>query len=298
MKQSNTIRYSILKLVSRRPDLVYNYIFKDAPFPKTDETLAYRFGSAVDTLLTTDDFWFKYELAKGKDTAPPPMMLNYINELVATGDSYAAYKHSRYKVSISKVEKDFEEKYKDFYEAKMRGVTMISQKEFEEIQNIVEKIDKSPFKALFTHPDNKHQLQIVFNYKGFECSGTLDILEVNKEKRTLRVIDLKTCKDVNDFEDQYYLYKYYRQGTYYTKGIEICINNPQDLLYEFNGYEVLPPAFIVADRFTHYPLLYEITEKYRGEEEIDNILDLFRWHVDNKVFVPKEHFLSNFIVKI
>lgn len=296
MKQKNPLRYSILKLITRRPDLVNSYIYYDAPFPKTEESQAFRFGSAVDTLLTTDNFWLNYQVTKSK--APPPMMINYINELVATGDSLAAYRYSRYKININKVEENLETLYKDYYLAKLDGKTMISEAEFEDIQNVVEKIDKSPFKTLFTNPDNIHQLLIKFDYRGFECSGTLDILEVDKVNKTLRVVDLKTTKDVNDFEDSYYLYKYYRQGTYYTKGIEICINNPNDILYQFNGYEVLPPAFITVDKFTHYPLLYEVTEKYRGLDEIDSLLDLFKWHVKNKVFVNKEHYENKFIIKI
>ena len=295
MHQSNTLRYSILGHIVNRPYIVYNYIFNNAPFPKSEESMAYRFGSAVDCLLTTDEFWKKYAIGTGK--TPPPMMLNYINRLIETSDSLDAYKFSRYKISIDKVEKNFEE-YREYYEAKKNNITLLSEDEFKNIEETVSKIDRSPFKTLFTNKDNLHQLEIKFNYKGFICSGTLDILEVDNVNKTLRVIDLKTTKDITTFEDSYYMYKYYRQVTYYTKGIELCIEDSNNELFKYNGSTVLEPAFLVVDRVLPYPLLYSVNEKYRGIDEIDNLLDLFQWHIDNKVFINKVHYENNYIIKI
>lgn len=252
-----------------------------------------KFGSAVDTLLTSDTFWDKYVVLEGK--IPTPMMSVFIHTWLETGDPVSAHVKSKYssRTPTQTLVDKAESTYSEYIDSVKNNKIMINEKEFAEVQDAVTKIDESPFKTLFTNVDNLHQLEVIFTYRGFECRGTLDILEVNREAKTLRVVDLKTTKSIHTFEHSYKEFLYYRQVTFYTYGIE-----QWKLGTEFADYEVLNPAFLTVDREHSYALMYVTSEKYKGMDEIDELLDLFAWHVENNIFVNKVHYENNFIVPL
>ena len=281
-------------MIPNKPQIVYDYVYKGVnKFSDFTTSKAMKFGSAVDCLLTTNTFWDKYIVLEGK--IPTPMMSVFIHTWIETGDPISAHLKSKYssRTSTQTLLTKAENEFSEYIDSVKNNKIMINEKEFAEIQEAVTKIDESPFRTLFTNQDNLHQFEVIFDYRGFECRGTIDILEINHTNKTLRVVDLKTSKSIFTFESSYKEFLYYRQVSFYTYGIEQWKHT-----VNYSDYEVLNPAFLVVDREYPYALMYTTTEKYKGMNEVDELLDLFAWHVENNVFVNKVHYENNFIMTL
>jgi hypothetical protein len=105
-----------------------------------------------------------------------------------------------------------------------------------------------------------------FDVLGLKCKGMMDKIVVDHEKKTLQIYDLKCTWSVENFYEEYYLYRraYIQAYVYWQAGPTIL----KDLAIE--DYTLEYPRFIVCDS-TNYmnPLIYTLTledmqEAYRG----------------------------------
>lgn len=288
-----TLRYSATKLLPNYPYLLKKFLETGELSSKIDQdSQSIRYGSAIDALLTTNDFWDKYVIAKYKE--PTVMMYKFIRAYIESEDDLYAYNQSGYKTSFSTVLKNFNtEEVQFYYKALKEGKEVISDKTFSEIQNAAEKIEKSEFKYLFT--DCLTQVNLTFRLLGNDCSGTLDVLDIDHENKTIRGWDLKTSLDACNFEDSYYKYGYFMQATWYNLAILYYkhITNK-----ELKEYKLLPFRFLVVDKQLPYPLVYQIDRKYRGFDKIVSTLKLWNWHKENNIYINKEHYVNNKIINI
>lgn len=291
-----TLRYSALKLLPNYPAQLHNYLLsgeRDKLITGVNQDQpSIRFGAALDYLLTTEQFWDKYVIAEYKE--PTPMMYKFIRAYIEFEDEMLAYRFSGYKTSFNTVIKNFNTPEVQFYyEAIKNKKEVISQNTFDEIQNVANKLDKSKYKYLFL--DKLTQVSLEFKFMGVDCSGTLDILDIDHNNKTIRGWDLKTSANATNFEDSYYKYGYYMQATWYNLAI---------LYYKFfvnkdlKDYKILPFRFLVVDKILPYPLVYEVEKKYRGLSKIINLMSLWKWHINNNIFINKEHYENDYVIQI
>lgn len=221
-------------------------------------------------------------------------MYKFIRSYISQGSEVVAHRDSGYKTSFTTVMKNFATPEVQFYyEALKQGKQVISDKTFADIQNAAEKIERSEFKYLFT--ECMTQVNLVFTMLGNECSGTLDVLDINHNDKTIRGWDLKTSSDAANFEDSYYKYGYFMQATWYNLAMLYYKHfvNP-----ELKEYKLLPFRFIVVDKQLPYPLVYEASKKYKGLDKIESTLRLWNWHKENKIWISRDHYLNNKILQL
>ena len=154
-----------------------------------------------------------------------------------------------------------------------------------------------------------NQLQV----EGYEVFGhmfksMMDKMIVDHKAKTVQVYDLKCTWSVENFYNEYYLYRRaYIQGFLYHKAAESWASE-----MGYGDYTILYPQFIVCDS-TNYmnPLIYAMSDinmqdalngfEYKGREYpgVAQLIEDLQWALDNdKWNISRENNLTNGIVKL
>jgi len=154
-----------------------------------------------------------------------------------------------------------------------------------------------------------------FQIEGYEVDGhqfksMMDKVVIDHNERFIQVYDLKCTWSVENFYEEYYLYRraYIQAYLYYKAAISLTL----DTNSEYYGYTVGQPMFIVCDS-TNYmsPLVYTLTDAdlmdaYNGFEHkgrvypgVGKIIEDLKWAVANDTWnISREHYLLNGMVNI
>ena len=89
-----------------------------------------------------------------------------------------------------------------------------------------------------------------------EFKSMMDKVVIDHQEKTIQVYDLKCTWSVENFLEEYYLYRRaYIQAYLYFWAATHFRESDENL----SGYKVMPPRFIVCDSTNYYnPLVYEI----------------------------------------
>jgi hypothetical protein len=133
---------------------------------------------------------------------------------------------------------------------------------------------------------------------------------VDHNARTIQVYDLKCTWSVENFYEEYYLYRRaYIQAYLYNEAAKSLTLDADGELY---GYIVIPPKFIVCDSTNYYnPLIYTLDDKdledsYKGFEHkgkkyvgVKALIQDLKWAVENDVWnISRLNYTRNGIVNI
>lgn len=301
------------------------------------DTQAATMGRIVETLLIEPEEFDKRFYMSACSEAPSALMLAFVNALykhtkAATDDdgkitrtfeeiSKDAYTESGFKIKyeavISKfVGSDAEIYYNEVRTVRSQNLTVVTVEDVNNAEKIVEDLrTNSVTKDVVNLVASKrysvyNQLQV----EGYEVDGhmfksMMDKVIVDHEQRTVQVYDLKCTWSVENFLEEYYLYRkayiqaylYYRAAIFLTTTIE-----------EFDGYTVLPPQFIVCDSTGYYnPLIYTLSEKdlsdaYQGfihkNREYTGVYKLIEdltWALETNIWnISRENSINNGLVNI
>ena len=156
-----------------------------------------------------------------------------------------------------------------------------------------------------------NQMQVEgYTVDGQMFKSMMDKVIVDHKQRTIQVYDLKCTWSVENFYEEYYLYRRaYIQAYLYRKAAEQLTFTNND---EWGGYDVLPPRFIVCDSTSYYnPLIYTLTtqdlvDAYEGFEHkgrkypgVGNVIKDLKWALENNVWnISRENALNNGVVNI
>lgn len=188
-------------------------------------------------------------------------------------------------VKINKIRNECEDYYNDLIKA--FGKQIIDLDEAVIIDSIVNSLQQSPRTSRFFNEDESsnefidyyYQLPIYFIYLGVECKVLIDILEVNHQKKTLRVIDIKTLGDFTlRFPSSLRKFRYDFQVAFYTIGVYRW----QMTIPEISDYKIFNPQFIVETTKPGYqgnPILFECS---------DQLIDIALY--GRELFSTSEHF--------
>jgi hypothetical protein len=136
----------------------------------------------------------------------------------------------------------------------------------------------------------------------------MDKIIVNRNEETIQVYDLKCTWSVENFYEEYYLYRRaYIQGYLYYHAVSYWAKE-----MGFDEFTILYPKFIVCDS-TNYssPLVYAMSDinmqdaeagfehKGRTYPGVYSLIEDLDWAIENDTWnISRENYLNNGVVKL
>ena len=304
------------------------------------DTQASLMGRVVETLLMEPELFDSRFYMSACANPPTAMMLDFVEALyrhtkeATTEDgevtksfeeiSKAAYADSGYKIKyeavISKfIGSDAEIYYDEIRRVRANGLSVVSTQDVATAEKIVEELRTNPVTKnvvnLISSPrySVRNQLQI----EGYKVGGHLfksmmDKVIIDHQEKTIQVYDLKCVWAVENFYEEYYLYRraYIQAYLYYRAALEMTKEGWSN--EEMYDYTVLPPKFIVCDSTNYFnPLIYQLTFEdladallgfsHKGREYpgVKELIEDLTWALENNVWnISRKNYINNGIVNI
>ena len=246
-----------------------------------DETKAATMGRLVETKLMEPELFDDRFFPSVCQSTPTGMMLDFVEALYrhtkeATDEegmvtrsfdelSQDAYRDSGYKITYDRVIKSFlgseaEVYYQEIREVRSKGLTVVSVQDVANCEKIVEQLQNDPFIGPIVNQTrtsrydvyNQYQIEGI-EYKGLMLKGMMDKIIIDHEDKTIQAYDLKCTWAVENFYNDYYLYRRGDiQGAVYYHLIAEHFSELREA-----GYTIKPIIFIVCDSMGYFsPLLY------------------------------------------
>lgn len=274
-------------------------------------------GSIVDKYLTGEDYDVNEEYTIS-NVSPDlsgrthhSKILKYIfdNNLINIQDSDLKdiCKKLNFKKSPNLKDKFFEVQL-NMVKAMLRGKKYISPDELELAQTMVATLKSHEYTRDIFRESYDENIEIVkqaiifFTIRGVEVKGMLDIVIVDHKNKVIYPKDLKTGTFFN-FMENFYKYKYYLQAAMYT----IAVYYIRETVPYFKDFEVAPFEFIYISRENpELPLIYKMPNKFiemaaegwitRTGKEYKGILEIvddYKWYLENEEFILPRHIAEN-----
>jgi hypothetical protein len=257
------------------------YVLKEKV--EDDENKAATMGRVVETLLLEPELFESRFHMSTVDSAPTGLMNDFVEALykrtVEATDVFGkvartfediskdAYVDSGFKIKYEAVMNKFagseaETYYDEIRVVRAKGLTVVTANDMNNAERIVNEL-KNNFvtrdvvnlvKSSRYDVYNQYQVE-GFDVLGLQCKGMMDKIVVDHQKKTLQIYDLKCTWSVENFYEEYYLYRraYIQAYVYYVAGLKIL----KDLGIE--DYRLEYPRFIVCDS-TNYmnPVIFTL----------------------------------------
>ena len=276
---------------------------------------AIKIGKLVETLLLEPHEFDNRFYMSACANVPTGLMLEFVEALYrvtrdATDDfgvvtktfeelSRQAYLESGFKIKIEQVISKFigsdaEIYYNEIRQVRSRSLIVIDSNDVNNAEKIVEELRNNPVTAPVVNCINDIRYTVLNQYQiehyevcGHVFKSMFDKVIIDHEEKTVSVYDLKCTWTVENFYDEYYLYRRaYIQAYLYWQAAQWIVNERGS---KWHGYTVEYPRFIVCDSTNYYnPLIYTVGNldmdeayfgfehkgrKYPGVEEIIKDLD-------------------------
>jgi hypothetical protein len=302
-----------------------------------EDNKAATIGRIVETLLLEpEEFDNRFHLSTCL-SAPTGLMLAFVEALykhtAAATDEFGnvsrefeeiakdAYVDSGFKIKFEAVlakfiDSDNQVYYEEMREVRGKGLTVVTVEDVTNSENIVTEL-----KTNFATADvinlvnsgrytilNQHQVE-GYLVDGHLFKSMMDKIIIDHQEKTIQVYDLKCTWSVENFYEEYYLYRRaYIQAYLYAK----AARHLTQIDGEYADYTVLNPRFIVCDS-TNYinPLVYKLSdgdmlEAYVGFEHkgrlypgVKQLIADLQWAIENNIWnISRENYLSNGLVKL
>ena len=300
------------------------------------DTQAATIGRVVETLLLEPHLFDEKFYMSACATAPTGLMLAFVEALYkftkeATDDngnvtrsfediSKDAYTESGFKIKYDAVigkfvGSDAEIFYNEIRKVRSQNLTVITTEDVSNAEKIVEELRNNPVTKdvvnLVSSPRYTvhNQLQVEgYEVDDHKFKSMMDKVIVDHEQRTIQVYDLKCTWSVENFLEEYYLYRraYIQAYLYFWAAFKFRDD------YKLDGYRVDPPMFIVCDSTNYYnPLIYTLshgdledayngfTHKNREYVGVQDLIEDLKWALENNVWnISRENSINNGLVNI
>ena len=293
-------------------------------------------GRVVETLLLEPELFDGRFYMSTCLSAPTGMMLDFVealckHTLAATDEdgnvsrtfeemAKDAYVDSGYKIKFEAVigkfqGSDAEIYYNELRTVKSKGLTVITAEDVTNAEKVVNELKTNFVTADVVNLINsaRYTIHNQFQIEGYSVDGHLfksmmDKVVIDHNERTIQVYDLKCTWSVENFYEEYYLYRraYIQAYLYYKAAHSLTFDG------ELFGYNVLYPKFIVCDS-TNYmnPLIFTLNDEdmddaYNGFEHkgrvypgVKQLIEDLRWAVENDTWnISRDNYLNNGLVNI
>jgi len=300
------------------------------------DTAASVIGRLVETQLMEPELFDERFYMSTVTSAPTNLMLEFVEALyrhtaAATNEDGVvtremedimkdAYVDSGFKIKLDAVlakfiGSDAEIYYKEIREVRSKGLTVVTTQDITNAEKIVEELKTNDFTAPIVNLVNSarynvyNQLQVEgYVVYGHMFKSMMDKVIVDHTEKTIQVYDLKCTWSVENFYEEYYLYRRaYIQGYLYYYAAKQMFDELVAV-----GYEILPPKFIVCDS-TNYacPLVFTMDDKSFQDAEqgfehkgrkypgVKSLIEDLKWAIKNdKWNISRENYLNNGLVKL
>jgi hypothetical protein len=300
------------------------------------DTAAATIGRIVETLLLEPEEFDNRFYMSVCMSAPTGLMLSFVEALYkftreSTDESgnvtrsfediaKDAYVESGFKIKFDAVINKFvgsdaEIFYNEMRTVKQKGLTVVTTEDVTNSERIVTELRTNNVTAEVINLVSSarysvyNQLQVEgYAVDGLLLKSMMDKVIVDHEKKTIQVYDLKCTWSVENFLEEYYLYRRaYIQAFLYWKAA-FHFKNENDM----EDYEVAPIRFLVCDSTNYYnPLIYKLSmedllDAYEGFEHknrkykgVTDIIKDLKWALGNSTWnISRENSESNGIVKL
>ena len=300
------------------------------------DTVAATTGRVVETLLLEPEEFDNRFYMSVCMTAPTGLMLAFVEALykhtTEATDEYGnvsrsfeeiakdAYTDSGFKIKFDAVINKFvgsdaEIFYNEMRTVKSKGLTVVTTDDVTKAEKIVEELRNNfATKDVVTlvrsvRYDVYNQLQVE-NYEvdGLRFKSMMDKVIVDHEERFIQVYDLKCVWAVENFYEEYYLYRRaYIQALLYWRA---CYHFAKEK--GLDDYSIGFPRFIVCDSTNYYnPLIYklgseDILAAYEGFEHkgrkytgVADLVEDLKWALENNIWnISKTAYMQKGVVNI
>ena len=302
-----------------------------------EDTKASVIGRVVETLLLEPEEFDNRFYMSVCLSAPTGLMLAFVEALykhtAAATDEFGsvnrpfadlfidAYNDSGFKIKADAVLNKFQGSdaeiyYDELRKVRSKGLTVVTTEDVTNSEKIVTELKTNFVTSSIINLVNSARYSVYnqFQIEGYSVDGHLfksmmDKVIVDHEQRTIQVYDLKCTWSVENFFEEYYLYRraYIQAFLYYQAAISLTMNENSELC----GYRVLCPKFIVCDSTNYYnPLIYKLTEEdllyaYSGFEHkgrkypgVSDIIKDLKWAQSNDIWnISRENYINKGEVK-
>jgi hypothetical protein len=294
-------------------------------------------GRIVETLLLEpQEFDTRFYLSVCSK-APTGLMLDFVNALskhtiestdadtgavTRTFEQIAqdAYVDSGFKIKFEAVltkfiGSDAEIFYKEMREVQAKGLTVVTTEDIANADRTVTELKTNFVTKEVINLVNSVRYTVLnqFQIEGYSVDGHLfksmmDKIVIDHNEKTIQVYDLKCVWAVENFYEEYYLYRrsYIQAYLYLKAAISLTLQD------EYHGYRVENPKFIVCDSTNYFnPLIYTITDAdiidaYNGFEHkgrvypgVNALIQNLEWAIANDTWnISKENYINNGVVNI
>ena len=293
-------------------------------------------GRVVETLLLEPEQFDSRFYMSVCLSAPTGMMLDFVealckHTLAATDEdgnvsrtfeemAKDAYVDSGYKIKfeavISKFQgSDAEIYYNELRTVRSKGLTVVTAEDVTNAEKVVNELKTNFVTADVVNLigsaryDVSNQLQVEgYSVDGHLFKSMMDKVIIDHNERTIQVYDLKCTWSVENFYEEYYLYRraYIQAYLYYKAAHSLTLDG------ELFGYNVLYPKFIVCDS-TNYmnPLIFTLNDEamddaYNGFEHkgrtypgVKQLIEDLKWAIENDTWnISRDNYLNNGLVNI
>ena len=290
-------------------------------------------GRIVETLLLEPEEFDNRFYLSVCSKAPTGLMLDFVNALskhtidstdadtgavTRTFEQIAqdAYIDSGFKIKFEAVltkfiGSDAEIFYKEMREVQAKGLTVVTTEDIANADRTVTEL-KTNFvtkEVINLVSSVRYTVMNQFQVEGYlvdehPFKSMMDKIVIDHNEKTIQVYDLKCVWAVENFYEEYYLYRrsYIQAYLYWKASAYIC---PE-------GYTVLYPKFIVCDSTNYFnPLIYTMTDidmmdAYNGFEHkgrvypgVKLLIQNLDWAIANDTWnISKENYITNGVVNI
>jgi hypothetical protein len=302
------------------------------------DSSAANMGRIVETLLMEPHLFDEKFYMSSCVSTPTGLMLDFVEALYrhtrdATDEDGKvtrpmnelledAYKDSGFKIKYEAVVNKFigsdaEIYYNEIRKVRTMNLTVINTMEVSVAEKIVEQLRINSTTAPIVNLTNSSRYEIIdqMQVEGYEIDGhpfksMLDKVVIDHKEKTIQPYDLKCTWSVENFYEEYYLYRraYIQAYLYYYAMLHLT-ENP-DLPY--HDYKVERLKFIVCDSTNYYqPLIYtldegDMTDAYQGFVHkgrtypgVKDLIQALKWCVSTNTWnISHKNYLSNGVVNI
>jgi hypothetical protein len=232
-------------------------------------------------------------------------------------DAYvdSGFKIKQEAVLVKFIGSDAEIYYKEMREVRAKGLTVVTTEDIANADKTVTELKTNFVTREVVNLVNSNRYTVLnqFQIEGYSVNGHLfksmiDKIVIDHNERTIQVYDLKCVWAVENFYEEYYLYRRsYIQAFLYRRAA-ISLTEKE----EYHGYRVEYPKFIVCDSTNYFnPLIYTMTDvdmndAYIGFEHkgrvypgVNALIQNLEWAIANDTWnISKENYINNGIVNI
>ena len=302
------------------------------------DSSAANMGRIVETLLMEPHLFDDKFYMSSCTSTPTGLMLDFVEALYkhtrdATDENGVvntpmdqllqdAYRDSGFKIKYEAVVNKFvgsdaEIYYNEIRRVRTLNLTVVNTTEISIAEKIVEQLRLNSTTGPIVNLTNSSRYEIIdqMQVEGYEIDGhpfksMLDKVVIDHKEKTIQPYDLKCTWSVENFYEEYYLYRRaYIQAYLYYHAMLKLVDDPESSCY---GYVVNYLQFIVCDSTNYYqPLIYtldidDMMDAYKGFVHkgrtypgVGDLIEALKWCIDSNIWtISHKNYLSNGVVNI